>query len=87
MNQFSDQNRPAEGGFHPIDERFSRRSVLKASTAAGAALVLGEGESVAQQSPTAPEKPARRPSTLVLNRKDTALVVIDPQNDVLIVLR
>jgi nicotinamidase-related amidase len=83
MNQFSDQRRLAECGSHPIDERFSRRSGLKAGIAAGAALVLGEGQSVAQQSPTAPEKPARRPSTLVLDRKDTALVVIDPQNDVL----
>jgi hypothetical protein len=75
MNQFSDQRRLAECGSHPIDERFSRRSGLKAGIAAGASLVLGEGKSVAQQGPTAQEEDARRPSTLVLDRKDTALVV------------
>ena len=83
MNQFSDQRRLAECGSHSIDERFSRRSGLKAGIAAGAALILGERQSGAQQGPTAPEKPARRPSTLVLDRKDTALVVIDPQNEAL----
>lgn len=83
MNQLSDQRHLAECGSHPMDERFSRRSGLKAGIAAGAALVLGERQSGAQQGPTAPEKPAWRPSPLVLDRKDTALVVIDPQNDVL----
>ena len=35
------------------------------------------------QSAPEPEKPAGSSATLVLDRKDTALVVIDPQNDVL----
>ena len=83
MNQLSDQRHLAECGSHPMDERFSRRSGLKAGIAAGAALVLGERQSGAQQGPTAPDKPAWRPSPLVLDRKDTALVVIDPQNDAL----
>jgi len=36
MDQFSDENRPAEGASHPFEERFSRRSALKAGIAAGA---------------------------------------------------
>jgi nicotinamidase-related amidase len=79
MSQSTDQHRPAEGGRHPSDERFSRRSVLEAGIGAGAALVLGAGQGEAQRSPAAPKEPSR----LVLDRKDTALVVIDPQNDVL----
>lgn len=83
MNQLSDQNRPVEDGAHSIDERFSRRSALKASIAAGAALALGAGQSEAQLSPRESKKPAGASSPLVLDRKDTALVVIDPQNDFL----
>src|SRR5262249_4739689 len=39
--------------------------------------------SEAQPCPAASEKPALASATLVLDPKDTALVVIDPQNDVL----
>jgi nicotinamidase-related amidase len=80
MSQTSDQNRSAEGGPHPIDERFTRRGILTAGIAAGTAAVLGEGQSQAQRTP---KKRALPRSTMVLDRKDTALVVIDPQNDVL----
>jgi nicotinamidase-related amidase len=83
MCQSSDQNRPAEGGSHPIDERVSRRSTLQAGIAAGASLVIGAGRSEAQRSPVPLETPALSDATLVLDRKDTALVVVDPQNDVL----
>jgi hypothetical protein len=78
MNQFSDQNHKAEGGSQPADERFSRRSALKAGIAAGAgiaALALGRGQSLAQRNP---EKTPLPGSTMVIDRKDTALVVIDP---------
>src|SRR5262249_41222319 len=83
MNQFSDQNHKAASGCDRVDERFSRRSALKAGIAAGAgiaALALGPGQSPAQRNP---EKSALPGSTMVLDKKDTALVVIDPQNDVL----
>src|SRR5262245_45251699 len=64
-------------------ERLSRRSALKAGIAAGAgvaALAFSPGQSPAQRQPG---KTTLSDYTMVLDRKDTALVVIDPQNDVL----
>jgi nicotinamidase-related amidase len=83
MNQVSDQNPDEQGGLAPVEGQPGRRCVLKAGIAAGTALVLGAGQSEAQRGPVAAEKSPRPPSSLVLDRKDTALVVIDPQNDVL----
>ena len=83
MNQFSDQNNKTESGSNTVDERFSRRGVLKAGIAAGAgvaALAFGPGQSPAQRQPG---KNTLADYTMVIDRKDTALVVIDPQNDVL----
>jgi nicotinamidase-related amidase len=77
MNKFSDQHDKAE------IERLSRRSALKAGIAAGAgvaALAFGPGQSPAQGQPG---KTTLSDYTMVFDRKDTALVVIDPQNDVL----
>ena len=65
MCQSSDQNRPAEGGSHPIDERVSRRSTLQAGIAAGASLVIGAGRSKARRGPTRGRPPCRtRPWSL-----------------------
>jgi len=83
MNQSSDQNPSAGGGIHAGNDRLSRRQVLTAGIVAGAAVALGEGRSRGQRGPAAVEKTARLPSGLVLDRKDTALVVTDPQNEVL----
>ena len=83
MNQFSDQNNKTESESHTADERFSRRGVLKAGIAAGAgvaALAFGQGQSLAQRQPG---KATLSDHTMVLDRKDTALVVVDPQNEVL----
>ena len=83
MNQFSDQNNKTESGSNAVDERFSRRGVLKAGIAAGAgvaALAFRQGQSPAQRQPG---KTTLVDYTMVIDRKDTALVVIDPQNDVL----
>ena len=77
MNEFSNQNDKAER------ERLSRRSALKVGISAGAgvaALALGQGQSLGQRPP---EKTALSGSSMVLDRKDTVIVVIDPQNDVL----
>jgi len=75
MDPFANQDRlPAAG------ERVSRRGVLEAGIAAGAAVLLAGGKSAAQ--PTSAKKPLPG-SDMVLDRKETALVVIDPQNDVL----
>ena len=84
MNKFSDQNHKTESETGTADERFSRRGVLQAGIAAGAgvaALAIGAGRGVAR--PRADEKTTRLPKGLVLDRKDTALVVVDPQNEVL----
>jgi uncharacterized protein (DUF302 family) len=43
VNQFSDENHPAEGGSDPLDKRLNRRSILKAGIAAGAAIAAGAG--------------------------------------------
>jgi nicotinamidase-related amidase len=75
MNPSSNQDRQPSA-----DERFSRRGVMKAGIAVGAGLVLAGGKSEAQ---SISEKKALSDYTMVLDRKDTALVVIDPQNDVL----
>src|SRR4051794_11146022 len=83
MNQSSDQNRSAGGGTHAGDDRLSRRQILTAGIAAGAAVAFGEGRSGAQPGPAADEKTARLPIGLVLDQKDTALVVTDPHNEVL----
>ena len=86
MNQFSDQSHQAEGESQPVDERFSRRSVLKAGIAAGAgtaALGLAGRQSEAQSPYADPEKPALPASTMVLDRAHAALVVTDPQIDFL----
>src|SRR5215470_20274886 len=83
MNQISDQNNKTESGSNAADERFSRRGVLKAGIAAGAgvaALAFGPGQSPAQRQPG---KTTLSDYTMALDRRDTALVVIDPQNDVL----
>ena len=83
MNQFSDENNKTERGSNTTDERFSRRGVLKAGIAAGAgvaALAFGQGQSSAEHQAG---KTTLSDYTMVLDRKDTALVVIDPQNDVL----
>jgi nicotinamidase-related amidase len=83
MNQFSDQNNKTESGSNTVDERFSRRGVLKAGIAAGAGvagLALGQGQSPAQRQPG---KTTLADYTMAIDRNDTALVVIDPQNDVL----
>jgi nicotinamidase-related amidase len=83
MNKFSDQNHKTESGSNTADEQFSRRGVLKAGIAAGAgvaALAFDQGQSPAQSQPG---KTTLSDYTMVLDRKDTALVVIDPQNDVL----
>jgi len=83
MNKFSDQNHKTESETGTADERFSRRGVLKAGIAAGAgvaALAFGPGQSPAQRQPG---KTTLADYTMVIDRKDTALVVIDPQNDVL----
>jgi len=81
-----DQTHQAEGGSHPVDKRFSRRSVLKAGIAAGAAVAalgLVGGQSAAQRRDADPEKPALPPSTMVRERTHAALVVTDPQIDFL----
>jgi nicotinamidase-related amidase len=86
MTQFSDQHHQAQAGSRPVDERFSRRSVLKAGIAAGAgaaALGLMGGQSDAHRRDADPEKPALPPSTMVLERTHAALVVTDPQTDFL----
>src|SRR5882724_9217353 len=86
INQFLDQTHQAEGGSHPVDKRFSRRSVLKAGIAAGAAVAalgLVGGQSAAQRRDADPEKPALPPSTMVRERTHAALVVTDPQIDFL----
>ena len=75
MDPFSNQDRQPAAG-----ERVSRRGVMKAGIAAGAAALLAGGKSEAR---TRPEKKPLPGSDMVLDRKDTALVVIDPQNDVL----
>jgi nicotinamidase-related amidase len=75
MNPFSNQDRQPSG-----DERFSRRGVMKAGIAAGAGLLLAGGQSQAQA--TSGKKPLPG-SNMVVDRIETALVVIDPQNDVL----
>ena len=83
MNKSSEQNHKTESGSNTADERFSRRGVLKTGIAAGAgvaALAFGHGQSSAQHQPG---KTTVSDYTMVLDRKDTALVVIDPQNDVL----
>src|SRR6516164_8912206 len=83
MNQFADQNNKTESGSNTTDERFSRRGVLKAGIAAGAgvaALAFGQGQSPAQRRP---RKTTLADYTMLIDRRDTALVVIDPQNDVL----
>src|SRR5262245_20878653 len=83
MNQFSDQNNKTENGSSAADERFSRRGILKAGIAAGAgvaALAFGQGQSPAQRQLG---KTTLSDYKMVIDRKDTALVVIDPQNDVL----
>src|SRR5262249_22333532 len=83
VNKFSDQNHRTESGSNTADERFSRRGVLKAGIAAGAgvaALAFGQGQSPAQSQPG---KTTLSDHTMVLDRKDTALVVVDPQNEVL----
>src|SRR5262249_45350330 len=83
MNQFSDQNNKTESGHNTIDERFSRRGALKVGIATGAgvaALAFGQGQSSAQRQPG---KATLADYTMVIDRRDTALVVIDPQNDVL----
>jgi nicotinamidase-related amidase len=83
MNNVSDQNHKTESGSNTADERFSRRGVLKAGVAAGAgvaALAFGQEQSPAQRQPG---KTTLSDYMMVLDRKDTALVVIDPQNDVL----
>jgi len=54
MNQFSDQNDKTESESNTVDERFSRRGILKAGIAAGAgvkALAFGQGQSPAQRQP------------------------------------
>jgi nicotinamidase-related amidase len=53
---------------------------MKAGIAAGAAMLLAGGKSEAQ---TVREKKPLPGFNMVLDRKETALVVIDPQNDVL----
>jgi nicotinamidase-related amidase len=81
MNQSLDNDQSSASD--PCDERFDRRGALKAGITVGAgvaALVFGSGRSQAQHSAG---KPAVPRSTMVLDRTDTALVVIDPQNDVL----
>ena len=75
MDPFSNQDRQSSAS-----ERFSRRNVLQAGITVGAGLLLAGGKSEAQDTP---EKKPRPGSNMVLDRKDTALVVIDPQNDVL----
>ena len=83
MNKVSDQNHKTESGSNTADERFSRRGILKAGIAAGAgvaALAFGQGQSPAQSQPG---KSTLSDYTMAIDRKDTALVVIDPQNDVL----
>src|SRR5262245_18953237 len=84
MDKFSDQNHKTESESNTTDERFNRRGVLKAgiaATGAGvAALAFGQEQSPAQRQPG---KTTLSDYTMVVDRKDTALVVIDPQNDVL----
>jgi nicotinamidase-related amidase len=83
MDQSSEQNRSAGGGSPAGDDRISRRQILTAGIVAGTGVAFGEGRSGAQPDPAPAEKTARLPEGLVLDRKDTALVVTDPQNEVL----
>ena len=64
----------------------ARRAFLKSGVAAGAAVALaltGSRLEAAGGAYADPEKPALPPSTMVLDRKRTALVVTDPQIDFL----
>src|SRR5262249_54051631 len=83
MNEFSDRIHSADGESRADDLRLSRRRVLTAGIAAGAALALGTGQIGAQPGSATDQKTARLPAGLVVDRKDTALVVIDPHNEVL----
>src|SRR5262245_32294283 len=83
MNQSSHQDLSAVSGIHADDDRLSRRQILRAGIVAGATAAFGEGRSGAQSGPAAAEKAVRLPEGLIFNRNDTALVVTDPQNEVL----
>ena len=81
MNQDSNLN-SVESGPQAVKEQLSRRSFLKAGIVAGAGVAAGAGATtlIRGKGVNGPDSPL---SNVVLDRKDAALVIIDPQNDVL----